>query len=248
MIGWFSIHRSLTNAEIRQAAFLTLTLFLVLASRLSLADPLPAIEAAQENADKIRTSEVTSYIRQQALHGASMLPSEARQVMGWFSGNWRAVNVSGDDDDAMPTTGGQGLTQSTPDDSSIGLTSNFHHKGFLPTHDAMMIGAAYKQNILDDKLQLTARPFIGQSWHSLRDYWGSEVSLNIAQHPDGLPWGQISMGYIGGNESMTDHGRGIDLHGDVDLTNGFKFVSGMRQNSDLGDSNYVMVKWKLDFN
>ena len=242
----------LINAETKQAIFLTFALFLMLVSRLSHADSLPAVEAAQLADEKAHLGEVTSYIRQQSLQGMSLLPSEARTVAGWFSGSWHAMQMSGDDNDndaAPPPVKNKALGQQASFDDGQGanMIANFHHKGFLPTHDALMIGGALKQTILDDKLQLTTRPFVGQSWDSLRSYWGTEVSLNIAQHDDGLPWGQITAGYIGGEESLTDHGRGIDLHGDVDLTNGWQFTSGMRQSSVTGDANYLMIKWKLDF-
>jgi hypothetical protein len=46
---------------------------------------------------------------------------------------------------------------------------------------------------------------------------------------------------------LTDHGRGVDLHGDVDLTEGWKFTSGVRQNSWDDNSNYMMLKWKMNF-
>jgi len=168
--------------------------------------------------------------------------------MGWFSGNWHSMSLSneGSTDD---TSSNDTMSTSQPSDSSVpvNVSSNYHHKGFLPTHDAMMMGVGAGQNILDNKLQFTARPYIGQSWDSLRHYWGTEVAMTVAQHSDGLPWGKIAVGYVGGDEALTDHGRGMDLHGDVDLTHGFTFTSGMRQNSISGDANYVLVKWKLTF-
>jgi hypothetical protein len=46
---------------------------------------------------------------------------------------------------------------------------------------------------------------------------------------------------------MTDHGRGIEVRGDIDLTSGFKFTSGTRQNSITGESNYIMLRWGFTF-
>lgn len=249
MSGRRFIDVGLTNAETRQTVFLTLAFFFLLAPHLSLADPPPPVEAEEANQAKLRANEAMNYIRKQGLQGVSLLPNEARTVIGWFSGNWHPVHISDDDDGGAPTTQNRPLAENSPADgfSSATMAANFHHKGFLPTHDAIMIGATFKGSAIDNKLQFAARPFIGQSWHSLRNYWGGEVSMDIAQRPDGLPWGKISMGYVGGEESLTDHGRGIDLHGDVDLTNGFKFTSGLRQNSASGDANYLMLKWKLDF-
>ena len=247
MLGWVAIHRNLINAETRQVIFLTLITSITLAARFCHADPLPPIQAAQDDAVKLRANEVTSYIRKQALHSMNILPNEVREVSGWFSGGWHSMSSPFGDDE--PVANAQSFADSTasPEEQSFALSSNFHHKGFLPTHDSLMLGPTFRKNVINDKLQLVTHSYVGQSWHSLRSYWGSEVGLTIAQQADGLPWGQISLGYVGGNDYLTDHGRGLDLHGDVDLTNGFKFTSGLRQDSITGDSNYMMVKWKMDF-
>jgi hypothetical protein len=229
---------TLTNAEFRQAVFLTLAMFLILISRLSHADTIQ-----DPNAQEIKNhiNEAENYLRKESLRGLSLLPDEARQVMGLFSG-WHKVDMSQDGD--APT-----MTEETTDTKALSfpLATSLHHKGFLPMHDTMMLGISANRDFLGDKLQFTARPFYGQSWHSLRGYWGGEIALNMAQHADGLPWGKISMGYVNGDESMTDHGRGVDLHGDVDLTNHFSLTSGMRQNSITGNANYALLQWKISF-
>jgi hypothetical protein len=244
MTGRKSIGGNLTKPGTGSAVLLTLTLVFVLNTHVSMADPLPATASVEERA---RVSQASSYLRKQTLLGMSVLPGSLRSTLNWFSGNWHPVSLSGGSDEEIPSE--QALAE--PEESGISipmqLGANYHHKGFLPTHDAMIMGVGFDQKMLDDKLQFTARPFYGQSWHSLRHYLGGEIALDIAQHPDGLPWGKIAVGYIKGDSSLTDHGTGIDLHGDIDLTNNWKFTSGVRQDSVTGDSNYVMLRWKLSF-
>jgi hypothetical protein len=244
MPGLGPIGGNLTNADIRHAFFLTLAFILILSSRLC-----QAAENYSE-AEKIRISEVENYVRKESLQGVSLLPGEMRTAVGWFSGHWHAMPLLGGVDEETLPPEAQNLTGETmpPEEQiPVNLAGNFHHKGFLPIHDAMVMGVGFGRSAFDNKLQFTAHPFYGQNWRSLQGYWGAEGTIDIAQRADGLPWGKISLGYIDGNESLTDHGRGIDLHGDVDLTNGWKFTSGMRQNSADGSSNYVLLKWKLDF-
>ena len=124
------------------------------------------------------------------------------------------------------------------------MDGQIHHKGFLPTHDALLLGSNVKMGFVGDRVQFALHPFFGQGWIPSKHYWGTNLSLNIAPRADGMPWGSIVMGYVGGDESLTDHGRGMNLHGDVDLTNGFLFTSGIRQNSLSGNANYALVKWK----
>ena len=233
----------LTHAEKWQGFLLTIVTLFVLLARTSHADILPPVATAQEELDKQRISQVTDYVRTQALHGVSLLPSNVRSTLGWFSGSWRAVHMAAADDD----TSAPAVDNADAHDSEMNLVSNYHHKGFLPTHDAMMMGASFGQNLVSNKLDLAERPFIGQSWDSLRNYWGAEMTLDVAKKADGLPWGKISLGYIGGNDALVDHGTGVDLHGDIDLTEGWKFTTGVRQDSSTGDSNYMMFRWKINF-
>jgi hypothetical protein len=234
-----AIHSFFAKAVFRPVLLLTLTL--VLFATFSHADTI----------DKQRLSEVEAYLRTQALQHSSMLPGQMRTAINWFSGGWHPVPTTPfldneNDDDYINDTA-RALTEAempTPASSPLQLASNFHHKGF--THDALMMGLTISRKMLDDKLLLSAHPYYGQNWRSLQGYWGANLVLDVAQRPDDLPWGQITLGYVDGNEALIDHGRGIDFHGDVDLTNGFKFTSGMRQNSVDGNSNYVMLRWKLE--
>lgn len=202
---------------------------------------------------------VQSYVRQQAVRGEDLLPGTVRDTIGWLSNGWRGVDeniaaarqefddefdIPDDDGDRhaspMPLAGGNHLLP-------FQIMSSYHHKGFLPTHDAVLMGIAWHHALIGRKLDVIARPFYGQNWHSLRHYWGGEVTLDIAQRPDGLPWGKMAMGYTGGDHAMTDHGTGIDMHGDVNLTHDVAFTSGVRQDNIAGDSTYVMLRWSASF-
>ena len=252
MFGRNIMRDGLTKAEFRQVIFLTLSLIVVFLSHLCRADTYGSSCApVYSPEDKQRISDIETYVRQQALHGVTILPSEARSVVGWLSGGWHSVHLFGGGDATPSPAAASGTaaftTQNDSDDMPMDVGSNIHHKGFLPTHDAMVMGVGVSKKVLSDKLQLTAHPFYGQNWRAVQGYWGTEMALNIAKQPDGMPWGKIAIGYVGGNEALTDHGRGIDVHGDVDLTEGWKFTSGVRQNSADGNSNYVMLRWKLKF-
>ena len=244
-----SIDGTLTYTATKQAIFLTLTMLLILSSRFSLADS-PVQSQTQIDANKQQAIAVENYIRTQIFQGVSILPSEAQGAISWFSGNAHPVSIMDDDEASDQRSDNGGKMGDSANKNSLapdGLSSSYHHKGFLPTHDAMVLGIGAGQNLFNDKLSLSARPFYGQSWHSLHSYWGSEVAMNIANKPDGMPWGKLALGYVQGNDAMTDHGQGIEMHGDVDLTSGFKLTSGIRQNSADGNSNYLMVRWKMDF-
>ena len=248
MTGHGFLGRNLTHDRADRAAFLTLTLLVVLFSTFSHADQPPA---ASVEAAKLHISEVTAYLRKEGLKGTSLLPSDVRETLNWISSE-HGMTVNGDDEasDNLAPLASEALTEPHSIENpfpSLHLDTNLHHKGFLPIHDSMVIGTSFHHTLLGDKLQFTTRPFFGQSWLSLRHYWGGEMSMNIAERPDNLPWGKITMNYTGGTESLTDHGRGIDLHGDVNLTNNWQFTSGIRQNNASGNNNYVSLRWKLDF-
>jgi hypothetical protein len=254
MIGRNIMREGLTKADFRQAFFLTLALTLVFSSHHCRADGYGTATYGPTYTpeEKQQINDIETYVRKEALHGVTILPGEMRSAVGWLSGGWHSVHLSSSDDEAeaMPqaaTAPAPFAQESAGGSDPVNLASNFHHKGFLPTHDAMVMGMGVSRAAFDNKLQFTAHPFYGQNWRALQGYWGTELTMDIAQRSDGMPWGKISLGYVGGNDSLTDHGRGMDLHGDVDLTEGWKLTSGMRQDSATGDSNYVMLRWHMGF-
>jgi hypothetical protein len=242
----------LRDAPFRPQIFLTFVFALICAAHLWNAHDCRAGDYYTDE-QRQQISDTENYLRKQGLQGVSLLPGDIRSTIGWLSGGVHALPSPAAlwrDDDAANEEESPALREQSSESADgvpVNLGGNLHHKGFLPTHDAMVMSMGFSRAALGDKLQFTARPFYGQNWLSTRGYWGGEMSMNIAQHADGLPWGKIAVGYVSGDESLTDSGRGLDLHGDVDLTNGLRFTSGIHQNSIDGDSNYVMLRWKLDF-
>jgi hypothetical protein len=237
MIGRWNLWVFLTNAEFRQALFLTLLLF---------AAPIGShCHANSYSADEQqRIRDVENYIREQGLQSVRLLPDEMRGAIGFVSNNLKALSATasiGND------SGNQSAdpTPSASDGMPFSVAPDFHHKGFLPTKDALLIRLGFSRKAIGDKLLFTAHPFYGQNWRSLRGYWGAEMSMLIDKRDDNLPSGALALTYTGGNEQLMDNGRGIDLHGDIDLTEGWNLTSGLRQNSLSGSSNYVMLRWKL---
>ena len=225
------------SSERRARLFMGLIFTVLLSATFTHADPTVDITAQKQ-----KIGQIEKYLRQEASAHSSLLPGDVRAVMGWMSSGWRPVMT----DDAAADKPID--VQTAPDEENLSgnLSTALHHKGFLPTHDVLMLGVGAGHSLVDHKLQISARPFYGQNWRSLQGIWGGQVTVDIAQRPDGLPWGKIVAGYTGGNPTLTDGGRGIDVHGDVDLTEGWKLTSGLRQDSTTGDSNYIMMRWKID--
>jgi hypothetical protein len=242
MFGRLVVLYNLTFAELRRLGILSFACCIIFASHLSQADPAPAAQTLEV---KQRISEVETYIRQQTLQGANLLPSSLKSGLVWVSGKWHTVTVS--TDDTRDETANEMVSSSDNSSVPLNVASNFHHKGFLPTHDTMTLGIGLGKNFLNDKMLFEIRPFYGQGWTALKGYWGGELSMNIARRPDGMPFGSLALDYVDGNSAMTDHGRGTDLHGDIDLTHNFKFTSGVKQDDVTGNSNYVLIKWDIHF-
>jgi hypothetical protein len=129
--------------------------------------------------------------------------------------------------------------------SALWLDPNYHHKGFLPMHDAMMLGVNVRQQLGDSGVGISAHPFYGQNWHSIDGYGGVETALSFRNEASVQPWGKIAIGFTSGDHQMMDHNTGIDLHGELDFTDNLSLNAGIR-NDDYGNGdNYVMLRWKL---
>ncbi len=248
MIGTYHPVWNLRFATQRQVGFLTLITFVCLFATFSHADQNQVDDSVLV---KQRVHEATSYLRAQGMQGLSILPSEVKEVSSWFSGTFHPLRSL--DDDTAETSNADAVTQAmaaTPAAQSarlFDLEGNMHHKGFLPTHDSFVMGPKFNQSLLGSKMGLSFKPYYGQNYFSMRGYYGGEIAMDIAKRTDdGLPWGKIALGYVGGDDNLTDDGHGMEVRGDVDLTNHFKFTTGLRQSVD-GASNYAMVKWALKF-
>jgi len=239
---------NLTNGDLARLLFLTFALFSLHIPHVSFADTALSSNTANGDDRKRILGDVQTYIRKQALHGVSILPADLRSTLGWFSGTWHDVALPGDETEDRAALDAP-LAPRPENDAPVSLASNFHHKGFLPTHDAMVLGAGWRHAIIDERVQLDARPFYGQNWRALQGYWGGEMTLNVAAREDGLPWGKIALGYTGGNQALTDHGTGVNLRGSMNLTSTLTLDADMRQqDSAVSSGNALMLRWRVPTN
>lgn len=243
MSGRISIVGCLTNLKIGSLILLTLIAFTTHRLHPSYADATSRLSAEQD----ARLHDAKNYLREQGMRQLSALPGSLRDDFDRLAKGWHPLT----DDDASDGEGAPNLTgapAAQPNlfrDLPFDLNAHYHHKGFLPTHDALVLGGTYTHTMDAGKIRLDLKPYYGQSWHGLSHYWGGEMTLDLAKRADDLPWGRVTLGYVSGKENLTDHGTGMDLHGDLDLTEGWTFTSGVRQDPYASDSSYVLLKWKL---
>lgn len=141
----------------------------------------------------------------------------------------------------------------SPDESAaqaIWVSAGYHHKGFLPTHDALIINFNTRHRSIGSNLEFSTKPFIGQNWHSAENYWGIETTLNIGQHAkkgttNDHMHGKIVMRYTNGSSELMNNDRGLDMHAEFDFTNHLSLQAGIRSGSSSDNNNYVMMRWKL---
>lgn len=135
----------------------------------------------------------------------------------------------------------------TEEEQSLWLSSQYHHKGFLPTHDAVMMGFAMHNHVWRD-VQFDIHPFYGQNWMGATGYWGTEMAMDIGAGSVGAqqkPWGKIALRYSNGDHELMDSNHGFDMHGEVNFTENIGLNAGVRENNSSELGNYIMVRWKL---
>jgi hypothetical protein len=137
----------------------------------------------------------------------------------------------------QPPTPGEG--------QAFWLTPGYHHKGFLPTHDAMMMSFNLRQHMFDDRVQVDMRPFYGQNWVSTNGYGGAEIGFNLSRTGAAQPWGRIAVRYVEGDQDLMDQGHGIDMHAELFFDDHLSLHAGVRENEESQLGNYAMLRWKL---
>jgi hypothetical protein len=134
---------------------------------------------------------------------------------------------------------------SVGDARSYWLSYGYHHKsGVLPFHDAMVVGFN-SQHSVTDGLQMELHPYYAQHCVGLNGYYGTEASLALGSEDKSQPWGKISLGYVNGDSSLSDHGNGYDLHSEVNFNEHLSLHAGVRQDEETDLGNYMMLRWKL---
>jgi hypothetical protein len=218
-----------------------------------------AMDAADQNQ---RLKSMLDYAKQELPVLLPGLPGGFRDPAQWAlnglreTGNFMSFGLaSGDNIDAVasilrPVTA---LMQpAAPGDASATwLDPAYHHRhGILPTHDAMIVGTHSRQALFDRYMQMDFHPYIAQSYFSAHGYYGAEMTLDLASPADtahtGKPWGKIVLGYTNGDSNMMDHGRGVDLHGELRFSDTLSLNTGLRQSDSTG--NYVLLQWKIATN
>ena len=141
------------------------------------------------------------------------------------------------------------------DPKSIWLSPQYHHKGFLPTRDAMIVGATMRQRLWGEALQFDLHPYYGQGLSGSPGYWGTEVTINMGTFRDPSSTdrgrksiGSISLRYTNGQRDLMDNTHGFDLHSEFNFTDQLGLNAGVRQDQNNQRDDYVLLhmKWQLD--
>jgi len=215
------------------------------------------IEANEQNE---RRTALTDYVRKEALNWAPGLPDILRDPARWALSGFHSTRslfdfgISTHDDDTQTAAASQpvaGLMQPPEDGADQWLASTAYHHlhGILPTHDALTAGAHARQQLFDQYIQYDLHPYYGQNYFSRQGYYATDLSLDFAAPANTAettrPWGKLVIGYANGDGELIDHGRGIDLHGELRFNDNLSLNSGVRQSDPTGSSNYLLLQWKL---
>jgi hypothetical protein len=258
MMRAYFIHRCfLINAVFCIAILLTLYIALFQPIRQARAESDPPYIGSDQNPNnsladedrKQRLALISNYIKQQWQGWAPGLPMAIRNPSSWI----KNALTPDDDSTLAPITKPMSVMIQTPapeESKAAWFSSDYHHKGFLPLHDAMITGFNLRHPLFDTGLSLNAHPFYGQNWHDSEGYWGTEFALSFsggdartlsAQNP----WGKLALRYSNGDTTLLDRGRGFDMHGDLNFDQHFSLRAGVNQTNQIEDGSYMMLRWKL---
>jgi hypothetical protein len=213
---------------------------------------------------KERLKLVVDYVRKELpsqLPKMPNLPSFIRDPEQWvvkrfnsigagFSGMW---DSTGGDDVVVsvikPVTAlmkdpGEDVTQ------ALWLAPEYHHKGFMPTHDALVMGVKARHEMLDERMKINVHPHIGQNWHSAENFYGADMTIDVRGTRDALDGkrhklGSISISYNNGDRHLIDKSRGFDMHSEFDFTDHISLTAGISSGSSDSLGNYVLLQYKL---
>ena len=157
------------------------------------------------------------YIRKQSPGWMPGAPSIVRNPSQWLQNR---LNPSDADDTSGPPLI-QPLSSLAPspgleDAEGMWFSPDYHHRGFLPINDAMIMGVNLRQRSFQNLLQFDVHPFMGQNWHSSDNYWGSEFAVSL-HDGNPQPWGKVVLRYNNGDNELMDQNRGFDMHGELNF-------------------------------
>jgi hypothetical protein len=257
----FSFGCFLTDRSNRAVIFLTLLLPLILVpfSKVFADDNFdPATTQGWPDTGNLahqETKQLLDNIQQNAGQWAPGLPSILRDPSGWAQGKIGAVEDALGLGDAVGTAENSSLVSSlmrysTPAaENGAWFEPDYHHKGFLPIHDALVMGLGARQNLFDDRVRFEMQPYYGQNWLRPEGYVGSEFSVSLARGTAGdtmqNSYGKIAIGFINGDSQVLDSGHGFDMHGELNLLDNLAFHAGVRENEDTASGSYALLRWKL---
>ena len=218
-----------------------------------------------KNDENHRVGVLLDYVRKEVPSLAPGLPSIFRDPAHWMLNGLRDVGdgiglhlgmdmgfsgTGGDDTIASILQPVASLMEAPAADEgeAMWLSPDYHHKGFLPFNDALVMAVSLRHSLADERVRFEVRPFYGQNLISQRGYYGAEMAINLSPKLGLARGGKIVLGYTEGHTALLDHGRGFDLHSEIPFTEHLNLQAGMRQ-SDLnsGAGNYVTLRWKMAF-
>jgi hypothetical protein len=202
---------------------------------------------------------VMDYVRHEATHWLPGIPRALTSTGKWVAGNLSSLAAEFDFQGVGDAENGIMTSVVTPvmsmieaptidQNDAMWVTPNYHHKGFLPTKDAIIMGVNMRRGLMQNRMRFEVKPFYGQNPISTRGYWGSAVSININEPIGIFQSGNVTISYIGGDSRLSDHGRGIDLHSDLKFNDHLGLEAGMRQDNNEKTGDYVMVRWAMPLN
>ena len=218
----------------------------------------------KQESDK-RLQSIIDYAKQELPHMMPGLPSEIREPATWALGGMREAGnlfnfgLSSGEDVGADITAVAAIFKpvaafmrpAAPEESqATWFAPDYHHRhGILPTHDSIVMGTHTRQDLLHHYMRFDVHPYVGQNLVSSRGYYGADITLDLASPSETSattkPWGKIAVSYTNGDSSLMDHGRGLDLHGELRFSDKLTLNTGMRQSDTSGSSDYVLLQWKM---
>lgn len=206
----------------------------------------------QDRAHRINL--MVDYAKQQVPHLTPGLPAFLRDPRGWITSGLGSSGLNGDNAPDGISSFLQPVQSALHEPSvdapqALWITPAYHHKGFLPVNDAMIMGFHVRHSLENDfaghNLQFDVHPFYGQNWRSTDNYWGTEVAFNLRAKDAVQPWGKIALRFTNGDTELMDHGHGFDMHSQLNFDEHLSLNAGIRENGNSAAGNYVMMRWKL---
>lgn len=200
-----------------------------------------------------RISQMTDYAKKQLPVLAPGLPNFLRNPSSWFGHGFgfnlgNAKNSADISSSVIEPMQQMSSSPSVDAPEAFWVSPNYNHKGFLPLNDAIIMDVHLRHNMFSSPLQLELHPFYGQNWHSIDNYWGSEIAVGLGSSTlTSEPWGKIAIRFTQGDTDLMNHGHGMDMHSQLNFDDRLSLNAGIREEGNSSAGNYVMLRWKKGF-